>query len=47
MNVTYMNLSSLLYIYIYIYIYNLLLLYAWIMLLLASIIVYSIYEYLV
>ena len=45
MNVTYMNLSSLL--YIYIYIYNLLLFYAWIMLLLASIIVYSIYEYLV
>ena len=43
MNVTYMNLSSLLYIYIY----NLLLFYAWIMLLLASIIVYSIYEYLV
>ena len=42
MNVTYMNLSSLLYIYIY-----LLLFYAWIMLLLASIIVYSIYEYLV
>ena len=43
MNVTYMNLSSLLYIYIY----NLLLFYAWIMLLRASIIVYSIYEYLV
>ena len=43
MNVTYMNLSSLLYIYIY----NLLLFYAWIMLLLANIIVYSIYEYLV